>query len=355
MSKDFLTTSQTKWLDATGPHTDVVISSRVRLARNLKDLPFPHLMQEEHDKQLVDKMNKSLGSESLTIKTGPLDFILATELNSLEKLILVEKYLISPEHAGSSAGGVVFSKDHSISIMVKEEDHLRIQCILSGLQITEGYATANTLDNLLEENLDYAFHERYGYLTACPTNVGTGMRSSVMMHLPGLVLTKRINKVLTALSQVGLVVRGIYGEGTESYGNLFQISNSTTIGRSEEEVVTNLTSVIKQIIDQERAARERIYKANKISLEDKIMRAKGILENAKLMSSDEALKLISKLKLGIDLEIIKTLNLKVYYNLLIAIQPAYLQYAFDQKELGPEERDEKRAEMIKKILKTKLR
>jgi protein arginine kinase len=307
-------------------------------------------MNEEHDNQLIEKLRTTIDSQNLVKKTGPLEFTLLKELNSLEKRILVEKHLISPEHAGSSSGGVIFSKDQSISIMVKEEDHLRIQCILPGLQITDSYNMANTLDDLLEENLDYAFHERYGYLTACPTNVGTGMRASVMMHLPGLVLTKQVNKVLTALSQVGLVVRGIYGEGTEPLGNLFQISNGTTIGRSEEEVVTNLSSVIKQIIDQERVARERFYNGNKLHLEDKIMRAKGILENAKLMDSDEALKLISALKLGIDLGIIEAINLKVYYNLLVAIQPAYLQYTSGQRGMGPEERDKKRAEIIKEIL-----
>jgi protein arginine kinase len=342
---------ETKWLEGTGPHTDVVISSRIRLARNLRDMPFPHLMQEKHNEILNEKINNAVENLVFPKEFGKLNYYLLKNFSNLERSILVEKRLISPEHIQIKNSGVIFNSNQSISIMVKEEDHLRIQAILPGFQVNECFNVANTVDDLLEQKLDYAFHEKYGYLTACPTNVGTGMRASVLMHLPGLVLNKQVNRTLTALSQVGVVVRGIYGEGTEPLGNLYQISNGTTIGRSEEEVVRHLSSVIKQIIDQERAAREILFNKNRIKMEDRVMRAKGVLENARLMSSAEALNLLSDLKLGIDLDIISNADIKTYYELLVATQPAYLQYTTKNKEMNSYERDIIRAEIIRERMK----
>ncbi len=351
MDKKLIDNMETKWLEGTGPQSDVVISSRIRLARNLRELPFPHMMQEKHNEILNEKIKNVVENLSFPEDIGKLNFYLLKNYNKLEKRILVEKRLISPEHAQLKSSGIIFNSDQSVSIMIKEEDHLRIQAILPAFQINESFELANTIDDLLEKKLDYAFHEKYGYLTACPTNVGTGMRASVLMHLPGLVLNKQVNRTLNALSQVGVVVRGIYGEGTEPLGNLYQISNGTTIGRSEDEVVRHLSSVIKQIIDQERVAREILISKSRVTMEDRVMRAKGILENARFMSSAEALNLLSDLKLGIDLNIINNADIKAYYELLVAIQPAYLQYTTKNKEMNSNERDERRAAIIRERMK----
>lgn len=351
MQKDLISNMDVKWLEGEGPYNDVVVSSRVRFARNLKDLPFPHLMNDNHKAELFQKAKKAIESEGPASEMEKLIFLELKDMSELERKMLVEKHLISLEHAENASGAVIFSQDQSISIMVKEEDHLRIQSILPALRFDEGLKLVNHIDDLMEKNMDYAFHEKYGYLTSCPTNVGTGMRASAMMHLPGLVLGKQVNRVLMVLSQVGLVVRGIYGEGTEPLGNLFQVSNGTAMGRSEEEVISHLQSVVKQIIEQERMAREKLFNNNKARLEDRVFRAEGLLKNSRLMSSEEALNLLSDLKMGIDLGIIDSISKKTYYQLLVTIQPAFLQFSSNNnKEMNSITRDEKRSEMIRKLL-----
>lgn len=343
--KDNIVSLQDKWIDEFGPNSDVVISSRVRLARNLLDLPFPHLMSAKDIESLFvrvqgvrDKLKHNL------------EFLSLKDLTELERNIIVEKHLISPELAKAGKGALLLNQDRSISIMVLEEDHFRIQVILPALSITEAWRVADEMDDSIEAHLDIAFNEKYGYMTSCPTNVGTGLRASVMMHLPGLVLSKQANRILGVLSRVGLVVRGIYGEGTEALGNIFQISNQITIGRNEKEIINNLSSVVLKIIDQERNARELLKKETGFVLEDKICRSYGILSNARVISSEEALNLLSDIKLGMDLNIIKDENPKLFKQLMVMMQPAYLQYSAG-KEMSAMDRDIYRAEKIRLTLK----
>lgn len=342
----------TKWVADKGPHSDVVLTSRVRLARNLRAYPFPHLMKQEHFQALLKQLQKSLVDDDKGSATGgKLHFLPLPEVGPLDRQVLVEKHLISPNLASAKHAGtaVLLREDEAVSIMVNEEDHLRVQCLLPGFQLDECWKIANEVDNYLEGRVDYAFHQERGYLTACPTNVGTGMRASVMVHLPGLVITQQIGRVLAAISQVGLVVRGLYGEGTEAAGNMFQISNQITLGPSEEEILHNLNAVIKQIIEQERASRQSLVKARKVFLEDRIFRSYGILTNARLLQSQEAMRLLSDVRLGVELGIITDLSPHVLNELLILMQPAIIQRQSEAR-LSESMRDQRRADIVRKRL-----
>jgi protein arginine kinase len=254
----FIDHALSDWMKGTGPDSDIVISSRVRIARNLDSYPFPMLATNQQSKDVLDQTASVLEDEELSTVSNFTLLELAA-MNDLQKRVLVEKHLISPALANESRNGaVILSDNESVSIMVNEEDHLRIQCLYAGFQIREAWDLANQIDDIFETKLDYAFDERKGYLTSCPTNVGTGIRASVMLHLPALVLTQQINRILSAITQVGLAVRGLYGEGSEALGNLFQISNQITLGQSEDEIIDNLYSVVRQIIEHERAAREKL-------------------------------------------------------------------------------------------------
>jgi len=344
MDKEKLLSLGDKWITEEGDYSDIVISSRIRLARNLLDLPFPQLMKQE-DIDLLFQMTSN-GIEGIQPK---LELWQLEDLSKLERRILVEKHLISPDHSEKGQGAVLLNNDRSISVMIMEEDHLRIQVILPGLDLSKAFKMADEIDDLLEEKLDIAFDEKYGYLTSCPTNVGTGLRASVMLHLPGLVLTKQASRILSALTQVGVVVRGIYGEGTEALGNLFQISNQITIGRNEDEIIDNLYSIVLKIIDQEKAARALLAREIEIALEDKIYRAYGILTNARTITSEEALSLLSDLKLGIDLKIIDGIETNTFQKVMISMQPSYLQYSIG-KEMSAAERDVNRSQIIRNLL-----
>ncbi|HBK85330.1 MAG TPA: protein arginine kinase, partial [Firmicutes bacterium] len=273
------------------------------------------------------------------------------EIGQLDRQVLVEKHLISPDLARSRHPGaaVLVSDDEAISIMLNEEDHLRIQCLFPGFQLEECWKLTSSVDDLLESKLEYAFDATRGYLTACPTNLGTGLRASVMVHLPGLVLTQQIGKVLAAISQVGLVVRGLYGEGTEAVGNLFQISNQITLGPSEEEILQNLGAVIRQIVDQERSAQQALLKANRLAVEDKVCRAYGTLRHARLLSSQEAMRLLSDVRLGHDLGILTEIPYRTQNELLVLIQPAMMQRIADEN-MTENMRDFKRAALVRQRL-----
>jgi len=273
------------------------------------------------------------------------------DLTPLERQILVEKHLLSPQHAQEEAGkAVVLGLDGALSIMVNEEDHLRLQYLSSGLVLEQILEGLNAIDDALEAVLDYAFDENLGYLTACPTNVGTGMRASVMMHLPALALNNEVVRVLSLLAQIGFAVRGLYGEGSKSFGNLFQISNQITEGLKEEEITANLTSAVRQVIDAEMVARKDLKENSSAMLEDRVFRAYGILSQARLMGTQEALELLSQLRLGVDLGIIGDIDVKKINQLLLEIQPNYLQYRYG-RELNSEERDQLRAEIIRNKIK----
>lgn len=346
---------ETKWINGAGPMQDVVITSRVRLARNLRSFPFPQLQNEQSAMEMQRKIQDFVTLGSSRGHVGSLDFLPLRQLEPLDRQVLVEKHLISPDLARSKNAGaaLIVRDDEAISIMVNEEDHLRIQCLLPGFQLQECWNLASKLDDLLEDKLEYAFDQAHGYLTACPTNVGTGLRASVMMHLPGLVMTQQIGSVLAAIAQVGLVVRGLYGEGTTASGNIFQISNQITLGPNEEEIIQNLSAVIKQIVERERASRHALQQNSGLALNDRVFRAFGILTNARLLTSKEAISLMSDVRLGADLGVIPRLETKMLNELLVLIQPAMLERIVGKK-MDDGSRDEQRAEIVRERLKSSL-
>ncbi|MDT3699902.1 MAG: protein arginine kinase [Thermincola sp.] len=348
--KDAVNKAGSKWMAGTGPDNDIVISSRVRLARNICGYPFPHFIKEKEAEQVFQAVQLAVSDQELKSVAGELEFTNLAELTDNERMILVEKHLVSPQHIDNPQNrAVVISEDESVSIMVNEEDHLRIQCLQPGLQLEETWALADKIDDLLEKSLDYSFCEKRGYLTSCPTNVGTGLRASVMLHLPCLVMGKQVGKIVHAIAQLGLAVRGYYGEGTEAHGNLFQVSNQVTMGQTEEEIVKNLLTVTQKVVAQERAIRETVIKDNLKFFEDKIYRAFGIMSNARLMTSKEALKNISDLRLGVQLGMLQGLTYGLINELIMLSTPAFLSKAAG-RTLNTEERDWFRAETVRKQL-----
>lgn len=349
----FISEAISPWMKNDGFESDIVLSSRIRLARNLKDYSFPIVSSSEEASLVVKQVKENFEGKDYD-KYGPFELLEMDEMKPNEKRVLVEKHLISPQLADESKkGAVLLSTDESISIMVNEEDHLRIQCLFPGFQINEGLVLASGIDDWIEEKLHYAFDERKGYLTSCPTNVGTGLRASVMMHLPALVLTKQLNKILPAINQLGLVVRGIYGEGSEALGNLFQISNQITLGKSEQDIVEDLRGVVMQLIHQERAAREMLLQSSKLHLEDRINRSYGILAYARTIESKEASQRLSDVRLGIDLNILKGISANILNELMILTQPGFLQQ-YAGEILSADQRDERRAALIRERLKLEV-
>ncbi|WP_010191448.1 protein arginine kinase [Bacillus sp. m3-13] len=342
----FLNNAVSSWMKQEGPDSDIVLSSRVRLARNLEKVQFPTVSSNEEAQQIVAIMKQHFGEKKFQ-DLGELEFLLMEELNALEKRVLVEKHLISPQLAEDSAfGACLLSPNEEVSIMINEEDHIRIQCLFPGLQLNEALQVANSLDDWIEEKIDYAFDEKRGYLTSCPTNVGTGLRASVMMHLPALVLTQQMNRIVPAINQLGLVVRGIYGEGSEALGNIFQISNQMTLGKSEEDIVQDLMGVVQQLISQERSAREALVKTSNIQLEDRVFRSYGLLAHSRIMETKEAAKCLSNVRLGIDLGYITDISRSILNELMILTQPGFLQQ-YAGGPLKPNERDVRRASLIR--------
>ncbi len=334
------------WNFERGPESDVVISSRVRLARNFKDYPFVTKMNSDQEEAVLNETKSVLLRNNHTAIKN-IEFIDTKTLNPLDKQVLLEKHLISPDFIMSERkNGLFISKDEKISIMVNEEDHLRIQCLLPGMQLEDTLKLCTNIDTFLEKNISFAFSRDYGYLTCCPTNVGTGMRASVMLHLPAITMTGYIKGMLDACSKLGVAVRGIYGENSESMGNMFQVSNQVTLGLTEEEIITNISNLVFQIIEQERKMRKDLYKQNPLRFEDKIYRSLGLFSNARIISTDESLKLLSDVRLGVDMGIINDVTAESLNEIMLIIQPANLQKILNMT-LSPEERDIKRAEIIK--------
>jgi protein arginine kinase len=337
-----------EWLRGEGPHHQIVISSRVRFARNLRNRAFPGWAKKAERTAVLDLIRPRV-EELLEMQDSFSELL--QDLSALEKQVLVERHLISREHAAKGVGSaVVMNRRQTLSIMINEEDHLRMQSIRSGLQLRQAFKLVDKVDSALESKLEFAYDQRLGYLTACPTNVGTGMRASAMLHLPGLVLSELINQVIQAVSKIGLAVRGLYGEGTEAMGNLFQISNQTTLGEKEDEIVSRLTKVIETIIEKEHDARQVLIQKKSNTLWDQIGRAYGVLTYAHAMSSKEALNLLSIIKLGVDLGAFPEDRRLPIDELFIDTQPAHLQKSSQQK-LNAEERDHLRAQIIRERLK----
>ncbi len=331
-----------------GPKDMIVMTSRIRLARNLKDSAFPGWAKKAERVKTMKAIVPAV--ESLPSMKGCFSESL-DNLSSIDKQILVERHLISREHAAKGAGsGLVFNKSESVCFMINEEDHIRMQCLLPGLQLNEVWAQINKVDSRLETALDFAFRDDWGYLTACPTNLGTGIRVSAMLHLPGLVLGEQINQIIQSVNKLGLAVRGLYGEGTEALGNVFQVSNQMTLGEAEEGIVERLNKVLSQIIEHEENAREKLMEQKPSVLMNHIGRAYGTLSNSHIVSSKETMNLLSFMRLGIDLGLFPGISRTVVDELFLITQPAHLQTQFTKK-LGADERDLRRADMLRERLK----
>ncbi|KDR94341.1 protein arginine kinase [Peptoclostridium litorale DSM 5388] len=336
-----------KWIKANEDESNVVISSRMRLARNLSNYYFSNKLKAGEAAQVTKEVEDAVMSGNSALKD---QFSLHNmkDMDELERVMLIEKHMISRELAKTEMGAVLIKEDETVSIMLNEEDHIRIQTILPGLNLEKAWDIADKVDDVLEERLHYAFDERFGYLTACPTNVGTGMRASIMMHLPALVEMGYMDGVLKAANQIGLAIRGIYGEGSNSRGNIFQISNQLTLGRNEKELFANITGLAKQLVSKEIEARSFLKKNQGIKLEDKIFRSLGTLQSARVMDSAEAMSLLSNVKLGIEMGYIKDISTREIDLLFIRIQPAHQLKMFNPKTPG--ERDVKRAGFIREQL-----
>lgn len=336
-----------KWLSATGPESDVVVSTRVRLARNLADIPFVAKAKPTDQSRVVDLVCWALQDIGY-LKKGR--FFGDEELVEARCRYFLERHLVSPDFVENKVRrGLYVGRDESLSVMVNEEDHLRFQALVSGLDFRQALSSAAKLDDKLDTQVTYAFSPRFGFLTACPTNVGTGMRASVLVHLPALVLTREIEKVLRGAVHVGLVVRGLYGEGSETKGNLFQVSNQRTLGQSESEIIETVAEIAKQVVEYEGKAREYLMENLRAEVEDKVFRSFALLRSARILSSDEAINLLATARLGVALGIINEITLEQVSRLLILVRPANLQQSLGE-ELEPPERDERRATFVREAL-----
>src|SRR5438034_8992490 len=325
-----------------GPHDRIVMSSRVRLARNLKEAAFPGWAKKPERSRLLEMIRPAIESlpEMKEAFSATMD-----NLSTLDKQILVERHLISREHAAKSAGsGLVLNREETLCFMINEEDHLRMQALRPGLQMRQAWTAIDQADSQLEKRLEYAFNADWGYLTACPTNIGTGIRVSAMLHLPGLVLAEQINPIIQSVNKLGLAVRGLYGEGTEALGNVFQVSNQMTLGESESAIVERLEKVLAQLIEHEENARGTLFEKKPKVVYNHIGRAYGILANAHSISSKETMNLLSLMRLGVDIGLFPGTDRSLVEELFLLTQPAHLQRRFSEK-LSADERDLLRADM----------
>ncbi len=331
------------WLNVEGPESGIVISSRARLARNIRGIPYAHRADNEKLGEVVSKILDA--SEQAGFKRS--NFFRNDELTDFQKSILIERHLVSPTLVSKKGNrGVIVKGDECCSIMINEEDHLRLQSMRPGFDPIGALKIVDDIENKLSNSLSFSFSEDYGYLTACPTNMGTGLRASVFIHLPALVLTKEIQKVIRSTNQLGLAVRGYHGEGSDVVGNLFQISNQLSLGKSESDIVKSLISVVKQIIEYEKYAAETLMREAKHQVEDKICRSIGILKTARILSTHEFLNLSSAVRLGLFLGFVDKLNITSLNELMVLTQPGHLQERIGS-EIEPIERDVIRANLIR--------
>lgn len=324
---------------------DIVITSRIRLARNLKSYKFPVKMNQEEAEKVIQEVNNAINRINLNYKLTYMK-----ELSDIEKSSLIENHLISPALADKNdRAAFLLSPDKKVSIMLNEEDHVRIQTLNKGMSLKECWDLSNKIDDVIEESVDYAFDQTLGFTTSCPTNIGTGMRASVMIHLPALSITNQIDKLMYGVSQIGVAVRGVYGEGTKSLGHLYQISNQGTLGASEETLIDKITQIVNQIVVKEERTREHLKKNNYEQIEDEFYRSYGLLTNARKMTTEEAMKLISLIKLGKDMDMINVAQNKDLYELMTKIQPSNLSSVLDKENLSINI-ENKRAEIIRNEL-----
>jgi protein arginine kinase len=344
MTIETLLATPSELTDTVSSKCAIVLMTRIRLARNLAGKPFPGWARPSQRDAILETCRDAVASAPQMKKSLNIG---VADLTDLQKQILVERHLISRELSGSKSGsGVVISKDQALSVMVNEEDHLRIQVLRAGFQLKKSWNSINDFDSNLEEKLDYAFSPTLGYLTACPTNLGTAMRASAMMHLPALVISSQMEKVVRAVNQLGMVVRGLFGEGSDASGSIFQISNQTTLGESEEEIIRRLNSVLNSIVEHEMNARQRLIESDAGKLFDKIGRAFGILQNSHLLSSSEAMNLLSLLRLGVDLGVFPDESRSAIDRLFIEAQPGHI-VLLSKQDLESNQRDALRAERLR--------
>lgn len=340
------TNNSMKWYQQSGKEGDVVISTRIRLARNLSDMPFPASLNAERKNEISQRVHDALNKEGFS---SEYDFLQMHSMVPRDAMSLVERHLISPEFAKCEKGSsLLLKKDESVSIMVNEEDHLRLQVMRPGFNLDEAYKEADSLDTRLDGQLHFAFDDRLGYLTQCPTNLGTGMRASIMLHLPALQERGAIQPLANTVSKLGLTIRGLYGEGTKPEGAIYQLSNQVTLGISEQAAIENLKGIANQIIREERSGREQLR--NDPRFEDMVWRSLGLLETARLLSHDEFMKLISNLRIGVALGIVKDIGLDTISGMICEAQPATIM-ANARRDMEPSERDIERAKMVRENLK----
>jgi protein arginine kinase len=342
-----LAASRGEWLRGGGADADIVVSSRIRLARNLAEYPFLHradeLVRQEIERLLRRHVQPALGGDSAT-------YFDVSTLESLDRQFLVERQLISRELSESQGSrGVCVADRETVSVMVNEEDHLRLQVLRSGFELDACWDEINTIDDRIESSVTYAFSEELGYLTACPTNVGTGIRVSVLLHLPALVLTKEIQKVFKALQKISVAVRGLYGEGSQATGDFYQISNQQTLGKSESQLIKSLKDVVPTIISYERKVRQALVKENRRGLHDQVSRAYGILRTAQTISSEETTHLLSSVRLGVNLGLLDDVPIETVNDLFLQTQPAHLQ-KISRQHLESAERNFARASYLRQRL-----
>ena len=341
---------RSEWLKGTGPEADIVISSRVRLARNLEGFSFFNWAKSKERSEILDASKRAI--ENSRFMKGSL-FLKMKDLSEVDRQFLVERHLVSPEHISDTEFKALSVDEKEIaSIMINEEDHLRIQVLQSGFNLIEAWRVCDEIDTDIGKKLPFAFSSKWGYLTACPTNTGTGLRASVMLHLPALVMTGQIGRVFQAISKLGLTMRGFYGEGTEAIGNFFQISNQVTLGHYENDLIEKIGSIVNKLVKREESTRNVLTTKSKEEISDKIWRAHGTLESARIITSSETIRLLSIIRLGIDLGIVKGIDRIQINELLLSTQPAHLQ-KLSNKVLTANQRDYKRADLIREKLKVK--
>ncbi len=327
-----------------GPELDIAVSSRIRLARNFADIPFSVKMTPKHQATLVKRMQGIIGDYTLY---GKLMFADMTSMHPIDRVSLMERHLISPDLAESKGNsGAYINENENVSIMVNEEDHIRIQAIFPGILLEKAYKICDEIDTIIAQKADYAFDNKYGFLTSCPTNLGSGMRASVMLHLPALVMTGYMKSILESCAKLGVAVRGIYGENSDAVGDMFQVSNQITLGRKDDETIAAIDAICKQIIDREKALRYQLYKQNVYKFEDRIYRSLGLLQNARILTTQECFKILSDVRLGVSMGIIKDIGIQTLNEILVMSQPATLQ-KIAGRPLEQEERDIKRADLIR--------
>lgn len=342
----FINEASTHWMSSQGEQSDIVLSTRIRLARNSRDFRFPTLFSKEEAKLVTEQVQRA-------VEPLQLEWIKMSDLSPLERQVLVEKHMISQELANKDEiGSAVISEDEQVSLLINEEDHIRIQCMHPGMQLEAAYEQASQIDDVIEQSLAYAFDRQFGYLTSCPSNTGTGMRASVMMHLPALTMMRQIERIVPAISRLGMVVRGSYGEGSEAPGNIYQISNQLTLGKTEHEILSELKQIVMRLIAHERRSRELLMQKSKLPLEDKLFRSLGVITHARLLQSAEAAKCLSDVRLGIDIGFIQNVDMSILNELMIFMQPAFLQQ-YAKEELSAEERDVFRAQLFRERLQMK--